>query len=84
MDNTPEKGRKLAGLGIGIGAGGFGLDFGLQYFEPDLIEFIPEDQRLVYILVTKAFDLIPIVMELTGAVLFAYGALQSDQDEPVQ
>lgn len=77
MDDTPQRGRKLASIGFGIGAGGVGMHAAIKFFDPNLIEFLPENQRLIYILVTQGMEYLPIALEAIGLLLYMVGSSKS-------
>jgi hypothetical protein len=60
---TPKIGKRLAGIGLGIGGVGLTLDF----FEPQVIEFIPENQRIYYIALVT-------ILQFLGVAVFGAGA----------
>lgn len=81
MDDTPARGRKLASIGFGIGASGVGVHAALKFFDPNLVEYLPEDQRLAYILVTKGMEYLPLVLEALGGLLYVWGSIQTNASE---
>ncbi len=67
---TPKVGRKLAKIGIGLGAATVGLEFA----RPELIEYLPEKHRIWYIV-------IELIIGTLGAIFFGAGAA-STEDNP--
>lgn len=60
---TPAVGKRLAGIGIGIGGVGITLDF----FEPDLVQFLPEEHRIYYLALAT-------ILQFAGVAFFGAGA----------
>lgn len=77
MADTPPVGRKVAGWGMGIGLGGVGIHAGMTFFQRELVEFLPEQHRLAYVLVSQALDALPYAMEGIGMLLYIIGAKQT-------
>lgn len=74
LSDTPKRGRRLAKIGVGVGLSGVGVHAGAEFFQQDLAELLPENQRLVYILFTKGLEALPYILEGLGIVLAMVGA----------
>lgn len=66
---TPKVGRKLAGIGIGIA----GLGITMEFTEAQIIEFIPEEHRIYYIVSMR-------ILEIVGGIFITAGGSQTKTD----
>lgn len=55
---TPKVGKRIAKIGLGVGAVGVTMEFN----QPDMIELIPENQRIYFIIAKWIFIIIGTAM----------------------
>jgi hypothetical protein len=67
---TPKVGRKISKIGFGIG----GVGLALEFTDAQLIEYIPEEHRIYFIVMKHA-------MQIVG-LLFVGGGVASTESNP--